>query len=150
MLFQTLKPYYTAYFIFTFLIFLFCRLIFYIFYKYEISSVFRLFSFWGYYFIIFCVSNTPTLVYYCLMHFQLMFSLTYFYKMYHCFCLIVIGLYFLILFAFFIINEYFHHNLCKYFLINTYRIKYSNCYAFIKISILPFLNSAVHLFLFQK
>lgn len=124
--------------------------IFYILFRFQISQFLRVYSFWMQFFVLAVFSNSQKLSFYFFTYMQLLFSLTPGFKFGHIFSIIIVGFSIIFMIMFFFLIQYLYGKLSKYLLINMYRVDYVIFYHFLRFSVRPFIDSALHIFLFYK
>lgn len=109
----------------------------------------RIYSFKTQYLVLIFLSNAPMLCFSSITHFQLMFSISSIYKFLHVACVSFIGIFFICFICLFFMSEYFHGDLCKYFLPNVFRIDFSIAYTFFRFCLISMLTVIIHLFMYN-
>ena len=122
--------------------------IFHCFKKYFFSKFLRIYSFWLQLMVIIIMSNSNKISFYIANYFELLFSLTFNYKMLHAVSISMVGLFIIVLVSFYYLNLYFCKDLSKYFLGNMYRVHGAYGYCTLRYSIKPLIDASVHTFLY--
>lgn len=149
LLFETTKSYYILFLPLNLIVFFILNRMFYFLFSFKISQILRVYSFWLQYIFVTVIGSSLKLAYLSFLHFSILFSFDYTFKLLHFISIFVIGIFVVILLSFVILSEYFHGSFHKYFLPNVYKVKYSMLYSFCQLSLKPIIVSAVHAFLFN-
>ena len=118
--------------------------------KFQISQLLRVYSFWLQYVVIVILSDSTKLCYLSLNYLHLLFSFSIQVKLIHVVSIAIIGVFVILLLGLFFMSSYLYGNLCRYFLVNTYRIKYSLGYNFVRFSLRPMIEAGFHVFFFNN
>ena len=105
--------------------------------RFQISQIIRVYSFWLQYIAIIILSDSTKICFLSLNYLQILFSSSLPIKIMHMTSIFLIGIFMILLFSLFFMSSYFYGDLCKYFLVNVYRINYSIGYNFLRFSVRP-------------
>lgn len=133
----------------TFLTFVLLRWVFFKVFEYKISTVLRLYSFWGYFFICLIEPNVEYFSFLLGNEFSLMFYTNYVNKLFCFICLFC--LFWIISIAVCMVFgiRYFYGKHAKLFLDNTYRVRWAYCWILYSVAIKRILTGIAHSYLYR-
>jgi hypothetical protein len=148
LIYETTKAYYAVYLPFVFVGFVILNQLFKCLRRFQVSQILRVYSFWLQYVVIVVMSDSTKLSFLFLNYFQMLFSFTIRFKLIHALSIALIGVLIIVLMSLFFMSSYFYGNLCRYFLVNVYRIKYAIGYNFLRFSVRPLVEASLHVLFF--
>lgn len=133
-----------------FIIFVGLNRLFKILQNFRISQILRVYSFWLQYVVLVVLSDSTKLSFLSLNYLKMLFSFSIQLKIIQAVCIVMVGLFVIVLVSLFFMSEYLYANLCRYFLINVYRMKYSLTYNFLRFSVRPLIEVSFHVLFFTN
>jgi hypothetical protein len=118
--------------------------------RFRVSQILRVYSFWLQYIVIVLLSDSTKLSFLSLNYLQMLFSFTTQIKLIHAVSILLIGVLIIVLMSLFFMSSYLYGDLCKYFLVNVYRVKYAIGYNFLRFSVRPLVEAALHVLFFSN
>jgi hypothetical protein len=150
LIYETTKAYYTLYLPVVFVGFLLLNRLFWCLQRFRVSQILRVYSFWLHYVFIVVLSDSTKLSFLSLNYLQMLFSFSINTKILHAVSILLIGVLIIVLLSLFFMSSYLYGNLCRYFLVNVYRVKYAIGYNFLRFSVRPLVEAALHVLFFSN
>jgi hypothetical protein len=150
LIYETAKAYYAVYLPVVFVGFLLLNRLFWCLQRFQVSQILRTYSFWLQYIVIVVLSDSTKLSFLSLNYLQMLFSFSINAKLIHAASIMMIGVLVIALLSLFFMSSYFYGDLCRYFLGNVYRIKYAMGYNFVRFSVRPLVEAALHVLFFAN
>ena len=150
LIYETAKAYYAVYLPVVFVGFVVLNRLFKCLRRFKMSQILRVYSFWLQYLFIVVLSDSTKLSFLSLNYLQMLFSFSINIKLLHAVSILLIGVLIIVLLSLFFMSSYLYGNLCRYFLVNVYRVKYAIGYNFLRFSVRPLVEAALHVLLFSN